>query len=159
MKPWQRRVLLGIAGLSILSNCLAPAFAQDFDGRKSVHLFSLNFPPDQIAQYPIPPMQETRFWQLLDREMQATDHLTLTESLEEADYRVELNCSGIFNCSELAVDIKDAQRNLLTSFTLKHIAPFWGLGKPNLDKISRQLAIRLDERIKQLGQGGYGYMK
>jgi hypothetical protein len=148
-----------MVGLSVLAGCLPPLTAQSQEftgGRKMLYLFSLDFPPDIPAKYPIPPIQETRFWRLMDREIQATDNLALTENMEAADYRVELRCSGVLNCSELAVDVKDAQRNVLTSFVIKNIAPFFGLGRPDLDKVSRQLAIRLDERIKLLNQGGYG---
>jgi hypothetical protein len=159
MRSW-KRLLLVMVGLSVITGCLSPLTAQSQEftgGRKMLYLFSLDFPPDIPAQYPIPPIQETRFWRLLDREIQATDSLALTENMEMADYRVELRCSGVLNCSELAVDVKDAQRNVLTSFVIKHIAPFFGLGRPDLDKVSRRLAIQLDERIKRLDQGGYGF--
>lgn len=160
MRSWQQRLLIAMMGLSVLAGCLTPPPAQSqeyTDGRKMLYLFSLDFPPDIPAKYPIPPLQESRFWRLLDREIRATDNLALTENMEMADYRVELHCSGALNCSELAVDVKDSQRNMLTSFVIKNIAPFFGLGRPDLDKVSRQLAIRLDERIKRLNQGGYGF--
>lgn len=159
MKSWHQSLSVAIVGLSVLAGSLSPlpAHCQETGSRKVLHLFSLDFPSDLFVQYPTPAIQETRFWQLMDREMQATNDLALTENVEKADYRIELRCSGVFNCSALAVDIKDSKRNVLSSFTLKHIASHWGLGKADLDKVSRQLTIRLDEQIKLLDQGGYGY--
>jgi hypothetical protein len=159
MKSWRHSLTVGIVGLSILAGGLLPlvAHSQEASGRKMLHLFSLDFPPDPVVMSPSPALQETRFWQLMDREMQATSDLALTEDIEHADYRVELRCAGLLNCSQLAVDIKDPNRNLLASFSLKNIAHYWGLGKPDLDKVSRQLTIRLDEQIQLLNQGGYGY--
>jgi hypothetical protein len=158
MKVWHRSLSVAIVGFCVLAGSLFPTPAHcEEAGRKMLHLFSLDFPSDLIVHYPSPAIQETRFWQLMDREMQATDDLTLTENVEKADYRVELRCAGVFSCSALAVDIKDPNRNVLSSFTLKHIAPYWGLGKADLDKVSRQLTIRLDEQIRLLDQGGYGY--
>jgi len=159
MKSWPQGLAVIVMGLSVLAGGMLPlaAHSQEAGGRKMLHLFSLDFPPDPIVVSPTPALQETRFWQLMDREMQATSDLALTEDVEHADYRVEIRCSGLLNCSQLAVDIKDPNRNLLASFSLKNIAPYWGLGKPNLDKVSRQLTIRLDEQLQLLNQGGYGY--
>lgn len=138
---------------------IAPALTAEAQegGRKVLYLFSADFPPNAATQYPTPPVQETKFWQLLDREMKATDSLVLTENLENADYRVELRCAGVLKCSKLAVDIKDVERNLLGSFYLKNYSPLWGIAAPNLEKVARDLTWRLDERFKQLEQGGYGH--
>lgn len=157
MKSWRMFITLAVLGMTAFTSLAASAFSQELMGRKQLYLFSLDFPSDPLVQYPSPPVKETKFWQLLDREIQATNDLALTENMEHADYRVELRCSGIFNCSKLTVDVKDAERNVLASFPLKNFAPFWGLGAPNLHKVSQELALRLDERIRALPQGGYGY--
>lgn len=171
MINWQKVLPVSLVTLLLLLGSLAPmvARAQDADtysaqdesasasSRKMLYLFTTDFPPNPVAQYPTPPTKETRFWQLLDKEMAATPDLTLTENLEEADYRVELRCGGVFNCSKLLVDVKDPKRTVLTSFTLKHYSPFLGLGAPNLPLVARQLSQKLDERIKLLSEGGYGH--
>lgn len=160
MKSWRAIIPVVLVGLSILATNLLPLPAQseETSGKKALYLFSLDFPPDLTTQYPSPPMQETKFWQLLDQEMQATHNLMLTESMEKADYRVEIRCAGALNCLNVAVDVKDLQRNVLTSFEIKRIHPLLGLWKPDLEKVARELAIRLDDRLKLIEQGGgYGY--
>ncbi len=125
--------------------------------RKLLYLFTTDFPHDPMTQYPSPPVKETRFWQLLDKEMANTSNLTLTENVEEADYRIELRCGGVVNCSKLLVDVKDPHRTVLTSFTIKNVSKFWGLGPAKLPEVAYSLSQKLDERIKLLDKGGYGH--
>lgn len=159
MKFWHKGIPAVLLGATVLLNGLFPltAHSQDANGRKMLYLFSFDFPQDVLVQYPSPPVQETRFWQLLDHEMQATPDLTLTENMEKADYRVEIRCGGALNCSHLDVNVKDSKRNFLTSFEIKRIDLAFGLWKPNLAKVARELTIRLDEHLRLLDQGGYGY--
>lgn len=172
MKQGHKVLPISLLGLCLLAGSLMPLAAQGQDadddygqpavsssttGRKMLHLFSADFPPNPLSQYPSPPAKETRFWQLLDKEMAATPDLTLTESLEDADYRIELRCGGILNCSKLLVDVKDPNRTVLTSFTLKKVSNLGGLGSPRLEQVAHELAQTLDERIKLLDQGGYGH--
>lgn len=160
MKRWQTILPVALVGLSLATAALFPAMAHSQEagsGRKMLYLFSTDFPPNPLVQYPTPPVSETKFWQLLDKEMGATEDLTLTENLEEADYRVELRCGGIFNCSKLVVDVKSPKRDVLTSFSIKNFAPHHGLGAPKLELVAQQLTQKLDERIKLLDQGGYGH--
>jgi len=133
----------------------SPAGAQT--ERKKVYLFTADFPQNVFTQFPSPPLEETTFWKLLNKEMASTSGLVLTSDPEKADYRVEMRCSGVFNCSRLIVDVKSPERNPLTSFSLTHINRFEGLGSPMLDKVSHELAQRLDERIRLIPRGGYGY--
>jgi hypothetical protein len=171
MSNWQKILPVSLLGLSLMVNVFMPfmAQAQDVDddystpavttsvNRKMLHLFSSDFPPNPLAQYPTPPVQETRFWQLLDKEMAATPDLTLTDNLEDADYRIELRCGGIFQCSRLLVDVKNPDRIVLTSFKLEKFAPFWGLGKPRLEQVARDLSQTLQTRIQLLDKGGFGH--
>lgn len=126
--------------------------------RKRLYFFSTDFPPSLVGQYPSPPTEETRFWQLLDKEMATTDDLRLTADPAEADYRIELRCTGVLNCSRLLVDIKSPTRDVLASFSLRKINRFGAFGAPNLDLVSKELTTRLDERLKLLPQGGYGHL-
>jgi len=125
--------------------------------RKTVYLFSPDFPRADGLNFTPEAIKETRFWQLLDREMRANGNLRLTENMEEADYRVELRCGGAFSCSTLMVDVKDMNRDVLASFTLKHFAPVAGLGPIKWQSLAHDLTHRLDERLRLLDQGGYGH--
>jgi hypothetical protein len=161
MRRWQNIVLMTLIamGWAITAWLFHAAYSQDSvpaAPRKMIHLFSSDFPPNPVAQYPSPPMRETQFWQLLDKEMATTSSLTLTENLEDADYRVELRCTGVFNCSRLLVDIKNMDRDVLASFTIKNIA-YWHVGPPKLDLVAQRLTKKLDERLQLLDKGGYGF--
>jgi hypothetical protein len=157
--PWVATALLsGIAQAQDADEPYSqPAVVSSPVGRKMLYLFSTDFPPNTVAQYPTPPAKETRFWQLLDREIGRTSDLSLTENALEADYRVELRCGGVFNCSKLLVDVKSPDRIVLTSFKLKNFASFLGLGAPRLEQVARELSRTLDQRIQLLEQGGYGH--
>ncbi|HEY9685943.1 MAG TPA: hypothetical protein V6C52_03105 [Coleofasciculaceae cyanobacterium] len=162
MKRWQKILTVAVIALGLTASSLMvqPSHSQEAqDKRTMLYLFSTEFPPNAVIQNPIPPIQETRFWQLLDKEMQATNALALTQNLEEADYRVELRCSGIASCSRLTVDIKNMDRDVLASFTMKDLLPLHGLlgGKHRLHEVAHELTTRVDERLKLLQQGGYGH--
>lgn len=172
MKNWQKILPITLVGLCLAFSGLTPlaSHAQDADEdyetpavtapvkeRKLLHLFSTDFPPNLASQYPTPAAKETLFWQLLDREMAATSDLSLTDNLEDADYRIELRCGGVLNCSKLLVSVKSPDRIVLTSFTLKKFAPLWGLGAPRLNQVAHELTQTLHERINLLDQGGYGH--
>ena len=48
--------------------------------RKKVYLFTADFPQNVFTQYPSPPLEETTFWKLLNKEMASTSGLTLGSS-------------------------------------------------------------------------------
>lgn len=159
MKRWFKVLPAVLLGCGLLVNTCFPQLAHSQEGatnRKMIYLFSADFPQNTLAQYPTPPIQETKFWQLLDHDMSGTQDLTLTENLEDADYQIELRCGGVINCSKLVVDIKDSKRTLLNTFTLSTYS-FFGLTRPNLVSVSQDLTQKLDEHLKQLAQGGYGF--
>ncbi len=168
MTAWKKILPTALIGLSIAIANFVPVHSQEetpavatqeetTGSRKVIYISSGDFPPNAVTQIPTPAAAQTRFWQLMDKEVQNTQTLALTESLEQADYRVDLRCAGILNCSQLAVDVKDTDRNVLASFKLKNYSPLWGLAAPNLEKVAHDLTNRLDERIRMLGKGGYGY--
>jgi hypothetical protein len=160
MTVWQKALHLTLIGGGLLTSMAFPSLAHSqeaTDSRKMIYMFSAEFPPNVMAQYPRPPIQETKFWQLLDKEISASSDLAMTETMEDADYQVELRCGGILNCTRLIVDVKDSKRTLLTSFNLSHFSPYGGLGKPKLDIVAHQLTQKLDERLNSLQKGGYGF--
>lgn len=158
MKRWTQILPVALTAIALLSGSLLvqPAHSED-GGRKQLFFFSSDFPPNPAAQVPVLPIQETQFWQLLDRETKATDDLAVTENMEKADYRVDLRCGGVMGCSKLVVDIRNPERDVLGSFTIKNVKGFLGLEPVKLDLVARQLTQKLDERFKQLDQGGYGH--
>lgn len=151
--------LLGV-GLSLLATTVLlaqPAHSDDTKPRKLIYLFSHDFPLDTFSSEPTPPVSTTRFWQLMDKEIKATPDLTLTESVDKADYRVELRCGGIRECSKLVVDIETPTRDVLASFNIRNGMRSGRFNrKPNLEIVAQELTQRLDERFKLLEQGGYG---
>jgi hypothetical protein len=161
MKRWQKLLPALIVGCGLLFGSAFPQLAHSQEGgtnRKMIYMFSADFPPNVMTQYPSPPLQETKFWQMLDRSMSTTSDLALTQSLEDADYQIELRCSGVLNCTKLIVDVKDPKRTLLTTFTVNKYSPYLGLfGRPKLELVSQTLTQKLDEHIQRLSQGGYGY--
>lgn len=160
MKRWQHLLPAILLGFGLLMNSLFPLLAHSQAGdanRKQIYIFSAEFPPNTLAQYPAPPIQETQFWQLLDKEFSTTRDLALTENLEYADYQVELRCGGVINCTKLIVDVKDSKRTLLTTFTMSNFSLYFNLGRPNLSYVAQKLTQKLDDRIQKFSQGGYGY--
>lgn len=153
MKRW---MTLSLVLAALLVGSLT---SQAQEGRKVIYLFNPDFPPAEGVRHPLPPDQETRFWQLLDKEMKATSSLALTENVEKADYRVETECAGIFYCTRLNVSIQTPQRDVLGSFVLDKVKPLSPFKKINLDDVAHRFVQRLDERMSLLEQGGYGYMK
>ncbi len=160
MRRWPGLLPTLLLGCVLLVNSVSPLLAHSQEAatsRKNIYIFNPEFPPSVMAQYPTPPLQETRFWQLLDKNFNATGDLALTQNLEDADYQVELRCSGVVNCTRLIVDVKDAKRTQLVSFSFGKYTPYWGLGAPNLPYVAQQLSEKLNEHLKLLNQGGYGY--
>jgi hypothetical protein len=164
MKCWHTLLTASLIGVSLAFSAWFPQHANSQEagaasnntaGRKMIYLFTADFPPNALMQYPQPPARETRFWQLLDKDMAATPDLTLTENPEDADYRVELRCGGVFNCSKLIVDVKTPTRTVLTSFAIKNFAYFY-VGPPNLSMVAERLTSTLETRLQLLEKGGYG---
>jgi hypothetical protein len=160
MKRWQKLFPAMLLGCGLLVSSVFPLLAHSQEAgtnRKAIYLFSTEFPPSLLTQYPTPPIQETKFWQILDKNISETQDLSLTQNLEDADYQVELRCSGILNCTRLVVDVKDSKRMLLTSFNVTNYSTYFGFGRPDLNLVSQRLTQKLDEHLKLLGQGGYGH--
>jgi len=148
-------------GLILAGSAFDRASAQDTPAdveRKVIYLFNQDYPPAGIVQHPTHPVSLTKFWQVLDKQMRESRSLALSESLEDADYRVEIKCAGITHCSKLRVYIKSPQRDVLSAFTLHKVKA--GLFTPSaelMDNVASRLAQRLQESIDALEEGGYGY--
>lgn len=121
-----------------------------------LYLYNPEYPPTEAVQYPPSAERVTRFWQLLDKEFASTD-LTLTSNIEEADYRVELKCTGVPYCTRLRVYILTPQRDVLSSYSIGAGRMFLVAGTPMISRVAARLSETLQEHIDLLGKGGFGY--
>ena len=156
---WALSVIVPMALAGVFAFGQANAQDTPVETRKVIYLFNQDYPPASIVQHPTHPVALTKFWQLLDKEMRGTRNLALSESVEDADYRVDIKCAGISQCGKLRVYLQSPQRDVLSSFTLKNVkssffsAPSHGV----MDSVAKRLAERLQESIDALEEGGYGY--
>lgn len=125
----------------------------------TLYLYNPDYPPYPYLKNPKPPVRETGFWRAMDREMQATQHLMLTENLEEADYRVELKCAGLFKCSKLKVFIESPNRDVLSAFEMKGMTPMIGSAQAHVDRVAQQLTKEVHDKIVGLDEGKFGYTR
>lgn len=128
------------------------------DARKVLFINSPDYPSEALAQYPQNPATKTEFWKEMDRAMRTTRNLSITENLEQADYRVNIKCGGLIHCSKLKVYIENPKRDVLASYTLPKVkkTATKDQERPIANTASR-LAATLQEHIDKLSQGGYGY--
>jgi len=125
--------------------------------KKVLYINSPDYPPDPM-QYPQNPTKKTEFWKEMDRALTTTRNLTITENLEQADYRVNIKCGGIIHCSKLKVYIESPKRDVLASYTLPNIKKVATSDQPKpISNTASRLAATLQEHIDKLQQGGYGY--
>lgn len=152
MKRW----LFALSALAVLGSSIAleplQAFSQE-QPRNKIFLFSDDYPSDILFEHPQPPVKETRFWQYLDRAMRERSSMALTENLEEANYRVELRCSGITWCGKVKVYLMSPHRDVLASYSLPGKAMFF---PSNLKLMAKRLTETLDYRISAIEEGGVG---
>lgn len=126
-------------------------------GKKAIYVYNPDYPPVNLVAHPPKPQQQTNFMKLLDLELQKGQQLSLTENVEEADYRVNIECAGITNCTELRVFVLSPKRDVLTGFSIKNIASRFGFKRRDMGSIVNELSDSLSKRIGQLDQGDYGY--
>ncbi|MEM0952060.1 MAG: hypothetical protein AAGI66_07970 [Cyanobacteria bacterium P01_H01_bin.74] len=120
---------------------------------RKVYVFSSDFPPGGLINYPASSQKQSAFWGDLNQAFLNTPRLMLTNAVEDADYRVELRCSGIVNCKHLTVDLKSAKRVALTAFRLKDIRNWFG--DPDYSLVSTRLVEVLNQKIAQVERGGF----
>lgn len=142
--------LLMMASASLLS--VQEAQSQGA-ARDKIFISTVDFPNDALFEHPIVPEKETRFWQLLDRNFRERSSMELTENLEEANYRVNLECAGIVWCTKLKVVLMSPHRDILASYSIP--------GRPmmipaNLPLMAKRITETLAYRIDSLDRGGMG---
>jgi hypothetical protein len=154
MKRWVFLSSLMVALASLAMFSPLSAFSQEGAAPKSkIFVFSQDFPPDIFFEHPQPPVKETRFWQLLDKNMREHSSMELTENLEDANYRVTLECSGVAWCGKIKVYLMTPHRDVLASYSIPGRPLFF---PPNLGLVAKRLTETLDYRIASIEQGGVG---
>ena len=124
------------------------------EGRKPVYIYSPDYPQSGLMNKPA---RQTDFVKFLNQSLSETRNLTLTNSVEDAQYRVDVLCGGIAYCTQLKVYIKSPHRDVLTAYSLPNIKSTWWLKPAPLSDVAHRLADTLQTHIDQLDQGGYGY--
>lgn len=153
-------ICLGIGNLLTAlaqNNPAEQSAAYSNEGRKVLYINSPDYPAEAVIKYPQNPSQKTEFWQELDRAMQMTRNLSITENLEQANYRVDIKCAGLAFCTKLKVYIRSPKRDVLASYTIPKIKQTANLEKKPIANTASRLATSLQERIDELERGGYGY--
>lgn len=83
-----------------------------------VHLTNSEFPARPFAQYPTDPIAHTQFTAYLNETLMMNGGLQLINDIQDADYRVELRCTGALHCGQLQVNLFDAKRLFISSVTI-----------------------------------------
>ena len=124
-------------------------------GKRVIYVQNSEFPPNEVfVSYPPNQKRKTRFWEYLDKEL-AANNMRLTENMEEADYRVDLKCAGIIQCSRLQVFIESPNRDVLTSFPVEQVRLLYT--PPQVPIVARRISEKLEQHLNLLEKGGYGY--
>jgi hypothetical protein len=126
--------------------------SQAADGQ-SVYFQSGDFPFDVFVQKPVPPEENTRFYQLLDQAFKQ-NNLVLSNQKETANYWATLHCSGLFNCADLQLDLTTPDRVVMASVRMPGKKYPWS--KPDLEGTATAVAKALQNRIDALPEGGTG---
>ncbi|MBX2860589.1 MAG: hypothetical protein KTR14_05105 [Vampirovibrio sp.] len=119
-------------------------------GHLKIFLYNQDYPTnDALMRFPRPADENTKFLGYLGHEFQTTNWLSLTETTEEADYRVDIKCAGIIYCTKLRVYVKSPDRAILSSYTLD-------IKKKPVEIVASDLANTLASRISKVEQGYTG---
>jgi len=119
-----------------------------------VHFSNYEYPTQFFGGSPSDPVKLTAFQKYLSTAVNSYDTMAFTNHLEEADYRVEIECAGILLCSRLQLNVYDVHRNFLASLQL----PRKGLinSDENLKAEAQYIAESVNKRLQAFPQGGYG---
>lgn len=120
---------------------------------RRVFLFNMDVPPALLVKHPSPSYPESKLWRLIDQEFSETRRLNLVDRLEEADYRVTMECAGVRYCSKVQVTVQDMDRNILSTHRIN--ARQW-VGPMNLNKLAAHLVQTLEVRIDGIEDGATG---
>jgi hypothetical protein len=119
-----------------------------------IHFSNYEFPTVFLGGAPRDGVRLTQFQKNLYTAVNSYDGVQMTNHLEEADYRVEIECAGVLLCSRLQLNIFDMHRNFLASLQLprRHLV----VTDTNLQDEAQSIASAVHKRLMAFPQGGYG---
>ena len=119
-----------------------------------VHFSNYEFPTQFFGGSPSDPVKLTAIQKYLSTAVNNYDTMAFTNHLEEADYRVEIECAGLLLCSRIQLNVYDMHRNFLASMQLprKHLLNT----EENLNAEAKHIAEAVNKRLQAFPQGGYG---
>ncbi|MEB3287213.1 MAG: hypothetical protein VKJ04_06890 [Vampirovibrionales bacterium] len=125
--------------------------------KRTIYVYNPDYPPTPISVYPQKPEDQTNFLKLLNDELSKNNYLEMTENVENADYRISIECAGATACTKLRVFIMTPKRDVLNGFTVEKIAGPFGWSRLPLHVVVDKISDDLQQRISKLEQGDYGY--
>lgn len=119
-----------------------------------VHFSNYEYPTQFFGGSPSDPVKLTAFQKYLSTAVNSYETMAFTNHLEEADYRVEIECTGLLLCSRLQLNVYDVHRNFLASLQLprKRLIN----SDENLKAEAQYIAESVNKRLQAFPQGGYG---
>lgn len=122
-----------------------------------VHFSHYEFPTRLLWTNPSDPVKETQFQHFLHEATLAYEHLEMTNHLEHAQYRVEVECAGLLACSSLQLNIFDMHRNFLSSVQIPRT--HLNASEANLRHDAQHIVSAVNKRIMAFPNGGFGTYK
>jgi ferredoxin len=119
-----------------------------------VHFSNYEFPTRLFGGAPRDQAMFTQFQKDLYSAVNSFDGIEMTNHLEDADYRVEIECAGVLLCSRLQLNVFDMHRNYLASLQMPRAHVL--VSEANLQDEARMIAGAVHKRLMAFPQGGYG---
>jgi hypothetical protein len=119
-----------------------------------IHFSNYEFPTRWFAGNPSDPVKLTAFEAYLHEAVNNFEAMKMTPHVEEADYRVEIECAGILLCSRVQLNVYDMHRNFLASMQMPRLHLI--NSDANLKAEAEQIAEAVNKRVLAFPDGGYG---
>lgn len=119
-----------------------------------IHFSNYEFPTRWFAGNPSDPVKLTAFEAYLHEAVNHFDAMKMTPHVEEADYRVEIECAGVLLCSRIQLNVYDMHRNFLASMQMPRLHLI--NSDANLKAEAEHIAETVNKRVLAFPEGGYG---
>jgi ferredoxin len=119
-----------------------------------IHFSNYEFPTRLFGGAPRDQAMLTQFRKDLYEAVNGFEGLRMTNHLEDADYRVEIECTGVLLCSRLQLNVFDMHRNYLASLQMPRAHLL--VSEANLHDEARMIAAAVHKRLMAFPHGGYG---
>lgn len=119
-----------------------------------IYFSHYEFPTRFFGGSPSDPTKRTQFQLALHQAVNHYPNMKMTDHLEKANYRVEIECAGLLLCSRVQLNVYDLHRNFLAAMQMPraHLLT----NEYNLRDEARQIAEVVNRRLLAFPQGGYG---